>query len=157
MKDHLKWDNPRTSLITFGQPRVGDIHYANAHDSFISPNQKLRLVYRYDIIPHLPSEDLTRYRHHSREVWIYKTHVKRISWKELIFRWETYVYFCSVGEAKNCSDDMNKTNIFNAMKKVMHHRFKYYYNTLKKLPHRVYDVERVQRNSFENAQCRLQS
>jgi len=81
MKDHLKWDNPLTTLITFGQPRVGDANYANTHDAFISPNQKLRLVYRYDIIPHLPSADITRYRHHSREVWIYKRHVKKISWK----------------------------------------------------------------------------
>ena len=154
MKDQLKWDNPRISLITFGQPRVGDSNYASAHDKFISPNQKLRLVYRYDIIPHLPSSDITRYRHHSREVWIFKTHVKKLSWKELIWRWETYLYFCSEREARGCSKDINKTNILNAVKKVMHHASKYYRNTFKKMPHRVYDVSRIKRSSFEDAQCR---
>ena len=61
------------TLITFGQPRVGDSTYAHVHDSMIPPHRKLRFVYRYDIMPHFPSAHARpEYRHHSREVWVYK-------------------------------------------------------------------------------------
>uniref|UniRef100_A0A7E4VPQ7 Lipase_3 domain-containing protein n=1 Tax=Panagrellus redivivus TaxID=6233 RepID=A0A7E4VPQ7_PANRE len=65
-------------LITFGQPRVGNILYAAAHDKIV-PNS-WRLVHSHDIVPHLPYcfEDFwtkctagrnhTPY-HHGTEIW----------------------------------------------------------------------------------------
>ena len=48
------WENPGTSLITFGQPRVGDKEFSNIHDQMISPFRKLRFVMNLDPVPHLP-------------------------------------------------------------------------------------------------------
>lgn len=67
-------------LITFGQPRVGNILYARAHDRLV-PNS-FRLVHRYDIVPHLPYCYQQLFRphncipllghgpfHHGTEIW----------------------------------------------------------------------------------------
>jgi hypothetical protein len=54
-------------LITFGQPRVGNIDYANAMDSLVS--ESYRIVHANDLIPHLPPKGLLGYFHHKSEVW----------------------------------------------------------------------------------------
>ncbi|KAI1701078.1 lipase (class 3) domain-containing protein [Ditylenchus destructor] len=65
-------------LVTFGQPRVGNMDYASGHDLLV-PNS-WRLIHRYDIVAHLPYcyESLTRkctplYNHgpwhHGTEIW----------------------------------------------------------------------------------------
>jgi len=63
------WENPSSSLITFGQPRVGDKSYARIHDQAISPNRKLRIVMDRDPVPNIP---LWPAVHHSREIWMAK-------------------------------------------------------------------------------------
>lgn len=67
--DDILWKNPESSLITFGQPRVGDKNYAKKHDQVLSPNRKLRIVMDRDPVPHIPSWPAV---HHSREIWIAK-------------------------------------------------------------------------------------
>ncbi|KAL3111719.1 hypothetical protein niasHT_011006 [Heterodera trifolii] len=67
-------------LVTFGQPRVGNIGYANAHD-WLVPNS-FRIVHRYDLVAHLPycyESLLSPHRcislrnhgpfHHGTEIW----------------------------------------------------------------------------------------
>uniref|UniRef100_A0A914Z6X1 Fungal lipase-like domain-containing protein n=1 Tax=Panagrolaimus superbus TaxID=310955 RepID=A0A914Z6X1_9BILA len=66
-------------LITFGQPRVGNQDYAEAHDKLV-PNS-WRLVHRYDIVAHLPYcyESIFSHQcsaaynhgpfHHGTEIW----------------------------------------------------------------------------------------
>uniref|UniRef100_A0A183BJ09 Lipase_3 domain-containing protein n=1 Tax=Globodera pallida TaxID=36090 RepID=A0A183BJ09_GLOPA len=67
-------------LLTFGQPRVGNIGYANSHDQLV-PNS-FRIVHRYDLIAHLPycyESLLSPHRciplrdhgpfHHGTEIW----------------------------------------------------------------------------------------
>uniref|UniRef100_A0A1I7YIJ9 Lipase_3 domain-containing protein n=1 Tax=Steinernema glaseri TaxID=37863 RepID=A0A1I7YIJ9_9BILA len=66
------------SLVTFGQPRVGNSIFANNHNRLV-PNS-YRIVHNADIVPHLPpcrdkgpygcdSTDLRRAYHHGTEVW----------------------------------------------------------------------------------------
>ncbi|CAB3398913.1 unnamed protein product [Caenorhabditis bovis] len=73
-------------LITFGQPRVGTIEYARSFDELV-PNA-YRVVFRRDIVPHLPAchkndtfigeyegaskpchADHDDYYHHGTEIW----------------------------------------------------------------------------------------
>uniref|UniRef100_A0A1I7RKW6 Lipase_3 domain-containing protein n=1 Tax=Bursaphelenchus xylophilus TaxID=6326 RepID=A0A1I7RKW6_BURXY len=49
-KDKVTSD--RIFLITFGQPRVGNMDYGAGHDSLVP--QSWRLIHRYDIVAHLP-------------------------------------------------------------------------------------------------------
>ncbi|XP_021961423.1 lipase [Folsomia candida] len=65
------------ALVTFGQPRVGNVHYADYMNAL--PIMMNRVVARADIIPHFPPVghlgliDLlihTTYFHHGQEVWI---------------------------------------------------------------------------------------
>ncbi|KAI6234399.1 Triacylglycerol lipase [Aphelenchoides fujianensis] len=77
-------DNPHVPpshirLITFGQPRVGNMEYARGHDLFV-PNS-WRIVHRFDIVAHLPYcyETLWSHQctplfnhgpqHHGTEIW----------------------------------------------------------------------------------------
>ncbi|TKR82331.1 hypothetical protein L596_016071 [Steinernema carpocapsae] len=66
------------SLVTFGQPRVGNSIFANNHNRYV-PNS-YRIVHNADIVPHLPPcrddgpygcsrHDLNRAYHHGTEVW----------------------------------------------------------------------------------------
>ncbi|CAK5076186.1 unnamed protein product [Meloidogyne enterolobii] len=67
-------------LVTFGQPRVGNIEYAKLHRRLV-PNS-FRIVHRYDLVPHIPYcyERLRRPHkciplhahgpfHHPTEIW----------------------------------------------------------------------------------------
>ncbi|XP_004210330.3 uncharacterized protein LOC101240820 isoform X1 [Hydra vulgaris] len=62
------WENPESCLITFGQPRVGDIRYAILHDKLIDPFRKFRFVNDLDPAPHIPF--WPEAVHHSREIWM---------------------------------------------------------------------------------------
>ncbi|KAK0411923.1 hypothetical protein QR680_005919 [Steinernema hermaphroditum] len=71
---HLGQANPqKLKLMTFGQPRVGDQKFADAHDALIPFSY--RVVHNLDIVPHVPPEFLPDhslfdgYRHHKSEVW----------------------------------------------------------------------------------------
>uniref|UniRef100_A0AC34FCF5 Fungal lipase-like domain-containing protein n=1 Tax=Panagrolaimus sp. ES5 TaxID=591445 RepID=A0AC34FCF5_9BILA len=54
-------------LVSFGQPRVGNIDYANAIDSLVS--ESYRILHANDLIPHLPPKEIFGYFHHKSEVW----------------------------------------------------------------------------------------
>jgi len=67
LRIHLQgsvWQNPKSCLITFGQPRTGDKAFANLHDSLISTWRKIRFVYKGDPIPGVPFRGI--FTHHSR-------------------------------------------------------------------------------------------
>lgn len=62
-----------SSVITFGSPRVGNIHFAQLFESYnIYTN---RITHYYDIVPHIPEEFLN-YRHISQEVWYNEPNTK---------------------------------------------------------------------------------
>ncbi|XP_066918204.1 uncharacterized protein [Clytia hemisphaerica] len=73
------WKNPKSSLITFGQPRVGDAAYAELHDSLISTYRKLRFVNKADLVTKLPPRSLG-YRHHSRAVYMGQEKIPKKGW-----------------------------------------------------------------------------
>uniref|UniRef100_A0A0N4Z4B2 Lipase_3 domain-containing protein n=1 Tax=Parastrongyloides trichosuri TaxID=131310 RepID=A0A0N4Z4B2_PARTI len=68
-----------TTLITFGQPRVGNYMYSIQHDTLV-PNS-WRLIHKFDLVPHIPAcYEYGRKRscipafnhspyHHGTEVW----------------------------------------------------------------------------------------
>ena len=58
------WQNPKSALITFGQPRVGNKDYADLHDQHIGTYKKLRFVNNKDGVPHVPLYPM--FIHHSR-------------------------------------------------------------------------------------------
>jgi len=59
------WRNPKSSLITFGQPRIGNGDWARLHDKLIPTFRKIRVVYKSDVITSIPRREL-RWKHHSR-------------------------------------------------------------------------------------------
>ena len=59
------WQNPKSALITFGQPRVGDQEYAALHDKHIGTYKKLRFVNNRDPVPAVPLY-YCGFVHHSR-------------------------------------------------------------------------------------------
>uniref|UniRef100_A0A7M5WY52 Fungal lipase-type domain-containing protein n=2 Tax=Clytia hemisphaerica TaxID=252671 RepID=A0A7M5WY52_9CNID len=61
--------NPQSSLITFGQPRVGDAAYAKLHDQMVPTYRKIRVVFMSDPVTKLPPY-VAGYRHHSRAVYL---------------------------------------------------------------------------------------
>ena len=58
------WQNPKSALITFGQPRVGDEDFADLHDKHINTYKKLRFINEKDAVPKIPLWPW--FVHHSR-------------------------------------------------------------------------------------------
>ena len=58
------WQNPKSALITFGQPRIGNSDLADLHDKHIGTYRKLRFINEKDAVPHIPLWPW--YHHHSR-------------------------------------------------------------------------------------------
>ncbi|KAH7715981.1 class 3 lipase protein [Aphelenchoides avenae] len=54
-------------FVSFGQPRVGNIYYALAHDYAVP--YSFRLVHAKDIVPAIPPSIKSWYWHHTTEVW----------------------------------------------------------------------------------------
>ncbi|KAH7716065.1 class 3 lipase protein [Aphelenchoides avenae] len=54
-------------LVTFGQPRTGNIAYALSHDLAIP--YSFRVTHAHDIVPHVPPPIPSWYWHHMTEVW----------------------------------------------------------------------------------------
>ncbi|XP_066927746.1 uncharacterized protein [Clytia hemisphaerica] len=90
-------DNPKTVLITFGEPRVGDEAFANLHDEVIPTYRKLRVVNDRDIVPHIPLPP--DYAHHSREIFLYGVWV----WEGWTLKWTENLRVCEAGEDDECS------------------------------------------------------
>ena len=65
------WNIVKVHLITFGQPRVGDISYAQVIERNVA--YRYRVVHEYDLVPHIPPQIsghlLDTPFHHRYEVW----------------------------------------------------------------------------------------
>ncbi|VDL83481.1 unnamed protein product [Nippostrongylus brasiliensis] len=71
-------------LVTFGQPRTGDVKYSATHDAQME--YSFRVTHWRDIVPHIPFGPLGGYFHHRQEVILGKNKRK--------------------GEGKECSDGL---------------------------------------------------
>uniref|UniRef100_A0A914WCC5 Fungal lipase-like domain-containing protein n=1 Tax=Plectus sambesii TaxID=2011161 RepID=A0A914WCC5_9BILA len=60
------WPAEKVKLVTFGQPRTGDIDYAKAHDQLLYYGY--RVVHHKDPVPHIPLRPFGNF-HHRYEVW----------------------------------------------------------------------------------------
>uniref|UniRef100_A0AC35FN65 Fungal lipase-like domain-containing protein n=1 Tax=Panagrolaimus sp. PS1159 TaxID=55785 RepID=A0AC35FN65_9BILA len=81
----------KTSLYTFGEPRVGNKDYAAAMDSLLPI--VYRVIHHHDMVPHLPLKGMLGYFHHKSEVW-YNNDMKR---------GDPYI-ICEEDEGAKCSD-----------------------------------------------------
>uniref|UniRef100_A0A914XCU5 Fungal lipase-like domain-containing protein n=1 Tax=Plectus sambesii TaxID=2011161 RepID=A0A914XCU5_9BILA len=65
------WPAEKVKLVTFGQPRTGDIQYAEAHDSLMYYGY--RVVHAHDLVPHIPPKIFDNWfdspYHHRFEIW----------------------------------------------------------------------------------------
>lgn len=113
------WEDPESSLITFGSPRIGDEDFADLHDEKIPPSRKLRIVNNEDMIAHVPPKGMKmlkkvkdkfsyfsvlfdsiptdEYRHASREIWIEKQ-----GWIGAKTKWRV----CPLGDPEECSNKL---------------------------------------------------
>uniref|UniRef100_A0A0N4Z488 Lipase_3 domain-containing protein n=1 Tax=Parastrongyloides trichosuri TaxID=131310 RepID=A0A0N4Z488_PARTI len=68
-KNYFATDDVR--LVTFGEPRTGDIEFAEGHDKMVK--YTYRIIHNHDIIPHLPPRVFDNLFdspfHHRYEVW----------------------------------------------------------------------------------------
>uniref|UniRef100_A0A914CCW1 Fungal lipase-like domain-containing protein n=1 Tax=Acrobeloides nanus TaxID=290746 RepID=A0A914CCW1_9BILA len=90
-------------LVTYGQPRVGDLAYANYIDSTIP--FAYRVVHKDDMVPHLPPiwlemGDWSNYTHHKSEIW----------YNNNMAVGQPYVE-CDVNESNQCSNQL-EGNLF---------------------------------------------
>lgn len=73
------FDPSRIQLITFGEPRVGNAAFAGIHDNLVQhfergrlfqvPNS-IRVTHHRDVVPHIPPQSLSSYKHHATEVFL---------------------------------------------------------------------------------------
>ena len=85
------------ALLTFGEPRVGNIYFAAFVRSWLPA--AARVVHQDDAVPHLPPQGnelllLTAFHHHAAEVW--QTGPKD----------DTFVVCDDTGEDPRCSDSL---------------------------------------------------
>uniref|UniRef100_A0A0N5C0Q7 Lipase_3 domain-containing protein n=1 Tax=Strongyloides papillosus TaxID=174720 RepID=A0A0N5C0Q7_STREA len=68
-KNYFTTENVK--LVTFGEPRTGDIDFAEGHDALVK--YSYRVVHNHDIIPHLPPRVFDNLFdspfHHRYEIW----------------------------------------------------------------------------------------
>ncbi|KJH49152.1 triacylglycerol lipase [Dictyocaulus viviparus] len=84
------FDGDRIKVITFGQPRTGDIDYAKAYENQIP--YAFRVTHSRDIVPHIPLRSIQHYYHHKTEVF-YNNNMTLASYIE-----------CDEEESIHCSD-----------------------------------------------------
>ncbi|KAJ1364083.1 hypothetical protein KIN20_024090 [Parelaphostrongylus tenuis] len=99
------YNGDRIRLVTFGQPRTGDVDFALAHKKQIA--QSFRVAHSRDIVPHLPLEVIEHYYHHKSEVF-YNNNMTTANYIN-----------CDDGGSSQCSDRRLEASIND------HHR---YYN-----------------------------
>lgn len=135
------WEHPDSSLITFGEPRVGDKSYAQLHDRYISPKRKLRFVNKRDIIPHVPPR-FKGYYHHSREIWI------RSKKSSLFSSADTFWIACPFNDEKDniCSNNLK-------LKTISQHGSAKYLKVLTTKPEGFYDRFNNFHETFQEALC----
>uniref|UniRef100_A0A914PSF5 Fungal lipase-like domain-containing protein n=1 Tax=Panagrolaimus davidi TaxID=227884 RepID=A0A914PSF5_9BILA len=81
----------KIKLVTFGQPRVGDVSYANLVDSIIP--HSYRIIHQNDVVPSSPPEWLFGYHHHKSEIWFNNDMTSGQKYIE-----------CDEDESQKCSD-----------------------------------------------------
>ncbi|KAH7708821.1 Protein F25A2.1, partial [Aphelenchoides avenae] len=84
-------------LYTFGQPRTGNVAYAQAIEHLVP--EAYRVVHSHDIVPHVPPQGFEGYRHHKTEVWYNNNAMTPGSSYKI----------CSTDTVLDCSN----TNVFN--------------------------------------------
>ncbi|PIO74992.1 triacylglycerol lipase [Teladorsagia circumcincta] len=80
-------------LVTFGQPRVGDVFYSWVHDRQMS--YSFRVTHWRDVVPHVPPEMFELYYHHMSEAFY-----------PLEMTIGTNYTVCYANESKKCSDGL---------------------------------------------------
>uniref|UniRef100_A0A1I7Z1H6 Lipase_3 domain-containing protein n=1 Tax=Steinernema glaseri TaxID=37863 RepID=A0A1I7Z1H6_9BILA len=95
---HLGQVNPqKLRMMTFGQPRVGDKTYVDAHNALML--YSFRVVHNRDIVPHVPPQNFPDhglfdgYVHHKSEVWYPNK-----------MRVDDTFHVCNADESIKCSD-----------------------------------------------------
>ncbi|KAK6049295.1 triacylglycerol lipase [Cooperia oncophora] len=83
----------RVKLVTYGQPRVGDLDYARVHNSEVT--YSFRVVHWRDLVPHVPPLGFLGYYHHQSEAF-YPLNMS-INAKYRV---------CYAGESFRCSDGL---------------------------------------------------
>ncbi|EYC01596.1 hypothetical protein Y032_0106g3777 [Ancylostoma ceylanicum] len=89
-------DAKKTKLVTFGQPRTGDVDYSAAHNT--QAEYSFRVTHYRDIVPHIPMGKSGGYHHHQREAF-YQRGMKSDEFK-----------VCEGNESKDCSNGLYFTN-----------------------------------------------
>ncbi|CAD5223321.1 unnamed protein product [Bursaphelenchus okinawaensis] len=82
----------KVKLITFGQPRTGDIKYANFYPNSIP--EAYRVNHNRDLVAHVPPEKFEDYYHHGSEVW-YPNNMQD---------GDSAFSVCNEGESNKCSN-----------------------------------------------------
>ncbi|CAD5220526.1 unnamed protein product [Bursaphelenchus okinawaensis] len=54
-------------LVTFGQPRTGDVEFAMSYSKYIPTT--FRITHKHDLVPHVPPVFFAQYKHHLNEIW----------------------------------------------------------------------------------------
>jgi len=129
------FEHPDSSLITFGQPRVGNKEFAKVHDQLIKPWRKLRVVLREDGVPSVPK---IGYYHHSTKVWLSLGAVGK----------ETFVTLCDVGDDPDGCHSKKKPRM-----SVKHHAVTAYRDAIFDNTERFFDKNIKPRVTFEESQC----
>uniref|UniRef100_A0A914CQC0 Fungal lipase-like domain-containing protein n=1 Tax=Acrobeloides nanus TaxID=290746 RepID=A0A914CQC0_9BILA len=115
----LQYFSPdKIKLVTYGQPRVGDLAYATYIDQTIP--YAYRVVHAFDMVPHVPLYGdnigaIQNYTHHKSEVWYENDMVLGKPYVE-----------CDQNEGKNCSDQLEKLGLLDT--NVLDHLW--YFNVL---------------------------
>jgi predicted lipase len=91
LREHLNFPTSRMQVYTYGQPRVGNNHFANYYNSLDIPT--VRFVNEKDIVPHIPF-GFMGYEHHPQEAWWTRGSLQRCS---------------SDNEDPSCSNSMSPT------------------------------------------------
>uniref|UniRef100_A0A914ENU3 Fungal lipase-like domain-containing protein n=1 Tax=Acrobeloides nanus TaxID=290746 RepID=A0A914ENU3_9BILA len=88
----LNYTTPdKIKLITFGQPRTGDLGYSNNYPILVP--YAYRVVHRQDAIAQLPPKEFLGYLHHKSEVWYNNNMAVGLNYT-----------VCNEAESNDCSD-----------------------------------------------------
>ncbi|KAJ3271202.1 hypothetical protein HDV01_006991 [Terramyces sp. JEL0728] len=91
----------RISIYTFGEPRAGNVDFADYIDSLPYADRIFRIAKSGDIVPHLPPQDFFNFAHH-----VDNYEIKRFG---------TSTNYCTTtgpaGESNNCGSDLILLNL----------------------------------------------
>lgn len=137
------WQNPKSCLITFGQPRVGKRDWANLHDDLIPTFRKLRFVYQSDPVTGIPQR-LSGWAHHSRAVYMGATKTIHLGRKRRFITSRSYWQVCHDQEDYSCTNDVT------VLPSAKHHSMTTYYNAVMDPPEKYLTKAGTKLNNFED-------